>query len=172
MTMMMQRAAMLGGVLALIVAIGSSANAKKGMGDLGALPGCAGQCHTNGGFKIDKKTGEKIPLKTKDAGGKQVCKDRDKCGPVFCQKVKTCCKGAKCETTNVGDPFPNPEKDSKKKEESKPKVLVEPDKAAHCLRYELDQPPQGSGDCGKGYIPVCNPVGDGVYQLCCCLKLN
>lgn len=35
-----------------------------------------------------------------------VCKTEDKCGPNFCQKVKTCCTGKDCQTKKVGNPFP------------------------------------------------------------------
>jgi hypothetical protein len=72
-------------------------------GDLSALPGCAGQCHTKGHFYIDKRTGRKIPLGGGGGGGQTVCRERNACGPVFCQRQRICCDGAgNCTTTNLG----------------------------------------------------------------------
>ena len=80
------------GIMGLLM-ISPVAFAKPNMGDLSELPGCAGQCHVNGGFKVDKKTGEKIEIKQKkdddDDDDGPICKTRTKCGPAFCTKRET-----------------------------------------------------------------------------------
>ena len=90
--------------LALIVGSTGPADSFANTGNLSALPGCAGQCHTNGHFTIDPRTGKKAPIKPV---AQWICSQpRNECGPLFCQRMRTCCLEGKCQTQNLGNPTP------------------------------------------------------------------
>ena len=94
--------------LAAAVALGAPAlgadSHPTGKLDLEALPGCAGSCHTDNDFTVDKRTGKRSPLNQKN---RPVCTVRESCGAVFCRKVQTCCVGGECKEHNQGDPYPS-----------------------------------------------------------------
>jgi hypothetical protein len=73
-------------------------------GDLRALPGCAAQCHVNGGFFIDPRTGRKhFTGGGGGGGGRTVCSTKIARGPVFSMRQRICCDEAgHCTTTNLG----------------------------------------------------------------------
>lgn len=100
-----------GAVVAVLALAASGQSAQSFQGnDLNALPGCANQCHVNGGFEINRATGVRSPLggvmPVAPAPSNTVCSTRNKCGPAFCQMVKTCCDAntGTCDNTNVGPP--------------------------------------------------------------------
>jgi hypothetical protein len=95
----------LAATVALVVASNGPAGSTPDMGDLSALPGCSGQCHINGGFIVDRVTGQK-KFPHPDPIQPICAKPRFQCGPLFCQSVQTCCVEGHCVNHNIGAPVP------------------------------------------------------------------